>query len=531
MKWLKGGVAETIAEVVEDHFNLPVSEIMKHKENDFTEAEIMADYLIDVVEKPYIVGDYDADGITSSVILSSLIRSIGKECEVYIPRRFTDGYGLNPRIVKDIPEGFDSLVTVDNGIAAKNAIDGCDLDTYIIDHHLAPLGELPNAKFIFDPEAIPKNHEFTHYCAAGLCLKIAQVFLDKDLISHKLYRRLLILSGIATIADVMPLVNENRLIVADMLRIGQTEWTKLFECFGITGSFPTAKDVAFKIAPIINATGRLYDQGGQTVYNIIMKALFEDEYDFKMLIDNNEERKSYQNVFVTKAINRYDDSQGIIVQHIKGLPEGLTGIVAGKLAEKFHKPAIVFTDDQTKTFYKGSARSYGEFHIKNFLDKNADLFIKYGGHQGAAGMSLYEAEYKKLLDVVKDVKIPASDILYYDLDLDPTNIEKAIGELMPFAPYGEGNPEVVFHTKVSSLSKKDIGLNGVKFNCDGFDVVSFDAREKAEKIEPGDTFEVIGTLSLNEFRGEITPQIEVIDLKPIINKEQKKGDETPTFLL
>lgn len=483
-------------------------------------------------EKITVVGDYDADGITSSAILKLLFDTLGSQITVRLPRRFSEGYGLSEKIIDEIDRGL--LITVDNGIVAVDAIAKAKekgLTVIVVDHHLGlEDGTLPNADVIIDPNAIPNSATFSSYCGAGLSYKLAESLLGP---THPMMKKITSLAAIGTIADVMPLIEENRLIVERGLKYMTTDTGRtaglgalLTECN--IEKHLVAKDVGFKIGPIINAPGRLFDDGAMRSYELLsFDGYWKHAVDFaKLLVEYNDTRKKLA-VEGTKKVEEnivknclVGDAPMTIYE--PGLPEGLVGIFAGRIAEKYKTPCIILTDSEDADIIKGSARSYGGVHLKNILDAHSDLLVKYGGHAEAAGLSLKRCDFEEFSRVIQEgvtVEIPDVDEVIYDLEINASEIPETISELDKYAPYGEGNPEIVFLIKDIDLYPGPRGFynvmgdNGQHLKLYGrhAEIVGFDLSEKYISEGEPRKVSVVGSISKNTWHAKITPQIECVD--------------------
>lgn len=487
-----------------------------------------------------LVGDYDVDGICAASIIFLAITSLGGNVKVRLPRRFSEGFGLSEKIVGEISEGL--LITVDNGIAAIEAVQKAKdkgLTVIITDHHLrSESGELPNADIIIDPNAVPDSADFTGYCGAGIAYKLAALLLGEG---NALLPKLLSLAAIATVADVVPLVEENHSIVRNGLAAMLTEEGRTVGLGALLevcqmDKFITAKDIAFKIAPIINASGRLHDDGANIPFALLT---FEGSHDAAInmaqnINETNEQRKAIKTremaVIHETIENELLEQEVPLCVYVPGLSEGLMGIYAGELVERYKVPSLVFTDSEDPDIIKGSGRSCGGVHLKNLLDSCSDLLYKYGGHAEAAGVSVernnFEAMKNRLMKCIGSVPKVNDDILYYDLDITVDKIQDAIREMERFAPYGEGNPEIVFRLLNFDLVErfgscyKTMGSNGNSIRLFGKDVVAvgFGMTERYIAINKPQKVNLVGTLSLNYYQGKTNVQIEIIDIKDVDDK-------------
>lgn len=475
-----------------------------------------------------IVGDYDSDGINATAIMYWVFAKLNltKNLTIRIPKRISEGYGLNPKIIEEIPSGL--LITVDNGIAAHEAIQMAKdkgLAVIVTDHHLPPKDEnqkdiLPNADIIVDTHIDGDKSEFHDYCGAA----IAYAFAREMFPDAKLYP-LLVLASIATITDVMPLVGANRTLVKDGLECinkgkNVPGLSTLIQEMGL--SHIDEYNYGFDLGPAFNAPGRLYDEGAQKVLELLM-AKRDDRsmpYRARNLIAINNVRKGKVREAMELAETLITSERPICIYH-PAFEEGIVGIIAGKLTEKYGTPSVVFTDAHNGGM-KGSARSTENIHLKNRLDmmKNDEMF-GYGGHAGAAGIKIHKAEYfdefrKKFVETVGTEKIVVTDIMY-DLELKEDDIGKAIKELKTYAPYGEGNPKPVFHmtVKIPENEYRVIG-DGSHFSVrmNQYTLMGFGLSAKYEACGRPSTIEVVATLAENWFNGRCSNKVEIIDFEP-----------------
>lgn len=550
MKWIKKDSASSIAEVVERNTHLSIQDFLNPGKDPYltnlTEAVDFIKKEIAKGTKISIIGDYDCDGITSSTILSLAIKEAsGTEPHVRIPRRFSEGYGLSMKIIDEIDDGL--IVTVDNGITAIEQIKEAKkkgLKVVVIDHHL-PVTDtiLPDADVILDPHAIPGS-AFIDYCGAGLAYRVAKLLIP----NHPLLTSLCALASIGTVADVMPLVGDNRIIVMNGMaainaRNVTTGLRMLLEEMKI--EWVTEGDYGFKLGPVMNAAGRLSDDGPMDVVQVLKtnfdildnaERLEALRNNVKKLVQNNEKRRELVRVSMreTEQLMEKEILRRPIVLYSPNFSEGIIGIIAGQLAEKYCTPAIVFTDSKTKGVLKGSGRTYGTVHLKELLDSVSEYLVGYGGHAGAAGLSV---EYKNLHDfkVALNEKLKGVDFgvdrdtCLYDLEIPVTEVAKYIRELNKYAPYGEGNPQIRFKVTDFSCSPvngkftKAMGphLEHIKFYGKDISAVGFDLSERYRKDGEPRVLDFLGMLSNNYYKGRAYPQIEVIDYKKI---EQKKSE-------
>lgn len=483
-----------------------------------------------------VVGDYDADGITSSAILKLLFDTLGANINIRLPRRFSEGYGLSEKIIDEIDSGL--LITVDNGIVAIDAIKKAKekgLKVIVIDHHLGlEDGTLPEADVVIDPNAIENSATFNSYCGAGLSYKLAEAFLGS---THPMMKKITSLAAIGTIADVMPLIEENRLIVENGLKYMTTDSGRTAGLGALLTEYNIekhliAKDIGFKIGPAINAPGRLFDDGAMRSFELLS---FDGYWKHatiyaKQLVEYNNNRKKLAaegTAKVEENIKR-NNLLGNVPMAIyePGLPEGLVGIFAGRIAEKYKTPCLILTDSEDPEILKGSARSYGDVHLKNILDAHSELLTKYGGHAEAAGLSLEKKNFEEFARVIQEgveMNLPDSDEVLYDLEITANDLPSVMMELDKYAPYGEGNPEIVFSIKNVDLFPGPRGFydtmgdekQHLKLYSKTAEIVAFDASQKYLEAKEPRRISLVGSISKNTWHAKITPQIECIDFDAV----------------
>lgn len=425
-------------------------------------AETISGYIRNDRSAPvYIIGDYDADGVTATAILTLLLRYFGAEPTTIIPKRFTDGYGISCSIIDGIQNSL--IITVDNGIVALEPIKAAKQagnTVIVLDHHL-PGAELPEADVLVDPHIDPSQNGFVDYCGAGLAFKLAEFMLREEPIvkCRQLFNDIIVLAALGTIADVMPLVGDNRCIVKDGLKIMNAREREPLSAgikalLSLVGSEVDEDTIKFKLGPMLNAPGRLYNAGSTST----LKALLCDdlklsaEYAEKINMIN-ERRKDLSAQWLDIAAKAGETQQikkNLLVVLCKEMPEGLTGLVAGKLAEQFQCPTFVFAEaKETPGLVKGSGRSFGGVDISVMLPVIKDITVAAGGHAGAAGISVMEEHftemYARMQAIMDEQPEPEQDeTVYYDLVLDPHKAKETLEALKRYAPFGEGVPKPVF---------------------------------------------------------------------------------------
>ena len=554
MEWTKKDSASTIIEVEERNTKMNIQDFLNPEKDPYlTGLNETVDFIKNEISKGTaisIIGDYDCDGITSSTILSlAFTEASGKEPFVRIPRRFSEGYGLSMKIIDEINEGL--IVTVDNGIAAIEQVKEAKkkgLKVVVIDHHLPVKNEkgevvLPDADVILNPHAIPGS-SFSDYCGAGLAYRVAKLLIP----NNPLLTPLCALASIGTVADVMPLVGDNRNIVINgMAAVNSRNITTglhlLLEELGI--EWVSEGDYGFKLGPVMNAAGRLLDDGPIDVVNVLKTnfdptdmhnaiALDDLHEQVKTLVKNNEKRRELVRSSMLEAdeLMKKEVLRRPIVLYSPNFSEGIIGIIAGQLAEQYQTPAIVFTDTKTEGILKGSGRTYGNVHLKDLLDSVSQYLLGYGGHAGAAGLSV---KYEDLYDFkialngkLKDVDFGVdTEHLSYDLEIPLSDVASSLKELDKYAPFGEGNPQIRFKvtgfecSPVNGKFSKPMGphMEHIRFYGKDVSAVGFDLAERYQSDGEPKIMDFVGMLGTNYFKGRAYNQIEVIDYK---KKEKEK---------
>lgn len=490
-----------------------------------------------------IPGDYDVDGIMASAILYITLRSLGAHCIVRLPRRFSEGYGLKETMVEEFEPG-QLMITVDNGIAALEAIKLAKekgMTVIVTDHHLPVMDDVtelpvyPEADLIIDPNAIPGTADFNGYCGAGLAYKLAVELLGSD---HTLIPKLQSFAAIATIADSVPLVYENRRIVKEGLVSMTTKEGTTMGLYALLyllylDKNVTANHIGFKIAPALNAPGRLRDDGSMDAFRLMaFDGSFQEAKEMaEHLLEDNKLRRELSEEWTTKAITVIEQSGRQrdlpIVTYLPGVPEGIIGIIAGRLAEHFQSPCFVLGDTADPDVIKGSSRSYGGVHLKQLLDQNQHFLLKYGGHAPAAGLSLKRENlagfYQALADTLRGYILQRQDEgEYYDLQVSPAEVDALMKELDLYAPYGENNPSPVIMVNNVKLQQVDgqyyqtlSAGRGIKLTAAELEAVSFDGAEAYKALNNPKQVTLIGTLSHNDFNGKSKIQLEYHKVIPV----------------
>ncbi len=426
-------------------------------------------------KKIRIIGDYDIDGINATYILLEGIRALGGDVDIDIPDRMKDGYGLNRNLIdRAFDAEIDTIITCDNGIAASEEIAyGKSLGITIIvtDHHEVPYEEvgeekqyiLPPADAVIDPKQEDCHYPFKGLCGAAVAYKLVETLFnvagkdveDVDYLMENV--------AIATVGDVMDLVDENRIFVKqglEMIKRTQNLGLKaLIECTGVDVNRLSAYHIGFVIGPCLNASGRL-DTAKRALELLCAKTKKEADVlagDLKALNDN---RKDMTAIAVEEAIEQIEESvlqnDRVLVVYLPECHESLAGIVAGRVRERFYKPTFILT--KAEEGVKGSGRSIETYHMYEELNKCKSLLTKFGGHKLAAGVSLEEENVDLLRKMLNENATLTEEHLTAKVSIDmqlPLKYvsESLVDELELLEPFGKGNTKPVFVEKNIEILK------------------------------------------------------------------------------
>ncbi len=435
-------------------------------------------------ERIRIIGDYDVDGICATMILYRGLRAIGAgDLDYVLPDRIRDGYGMNETLVRRAhEEGVRMILTCDNGIRAIDEIEKAKelgMRVVVTDHHEPkkdPDGKdiLPGADALIDPAREDETYPFRRICGAVVAYKFLQVLFEsgEPAGASELFRELLVFAAFATNCDVMPLVDENRIIMKEGLKnlcysdnLGLTE---LIRACGLEPAEIRAMDFGFTLGPCLNATGRL-----DSAHRAMDLLTADDRQSASVLAGDlialNEERKALTATAVTRACEIYDaegyDRDPVIVIYLPDCHESIAGIVAGKVRERYGKPAIILTDAAEAGVAKGSGRSVPGYDLYRGLSEYEDLFLRFGGHEQAAGLTLDKGNIEPLRKGL-NASCPlspedAEQVLHIDMEMPLSYASlELVRQFSVLEPFGKGNPEPLFAARnVTIVSGKIIGKN------------------------------------------------------------------------
>lgn len=498
----------------------------------------------------HIMGDYDVDGVMSTSIMYIGLKVYGCKKVFYrTPKRFSEGFGMKKTMIEEINEDDCLIITVDNGIAAHEAVRYAKergMTVIVTDHHLPSVDEegnpvYPEADLLVDPEAFPGSADYSGYCGAGIAYK-----LIRSLIGSK-SRFLEPFAAIGTVADVMELREENFVFVKNGLaalpKTGLYGLKALLEALKKT-EHVSADDVGFLIGPCINAPGRLIDDGSMKSVELMISDNMQDARRLAgFLVDQNYTRKQLLEKATKEAekiieTEKTENNIPVIVK-IPDVNEGIIGIVASRVMEKYNRPAIIMTNAEKEGELKGSCRAPEGFNVKAVLDRIQEEIVVYGGHEGAAGLTIEEGNYnnfcEKCLYASKPEMykpVPDKDIKY-DIEIPVDDINEAIELIEKFSPHGQGNPKPVIriadfvNIPKNGLYKTLIGTEGVKLFGNGDVVaVNFHAAKDLKDYEKPEKMVLYGDISYNYFRGNKTPQINFVDFE-VVSTINDSPNETP----
>ena len=429
-------------------------------------------------KKIRIIGDYDIDGINATYILLEGIRALGGKVDTDIPDRMKDGYGLNRNLIdKAFDDDIDTIITCDNGIAAREEIKyGKQLGMTVIvtDHHEVPYEDseegktylLPPADAVIDPKQEDCNYPFKGLCGAAVAYKLVEALFEASGEDIEDVDFLMENVAIATVGDVMDLVDENRIFVKqglEMLKRTKNKGLKaLIECTGVDVNRLSAYHIGFVIGPCLNASGRL-DTAKRALELLCAKTNKEADIlagDLKAL---NDSRKDMTAEAVEEAVQMIEESSlkhdKVLIVYLPECHESLAGIVAGRIRERYYKPTFVLTNAEDGV--KGSGRSIESYHMYEELNKCKELLTKFGGHKLAAGLSLEEENVDIFRKVLNQNTTMTEDDLIAKVSIDlqmPLGYvnDKLIEDLELLEPFGKANTKPIFVEKNIEILKGEI---------------------------------------------------------------------------
>lgn len=481
-------------------------------------------------EKIMIYGDYDVDGITSISVLQKFLKERGMEVDSHIPNRLEEGYGLNKEAVKAIyDKGYRLMITVDCGISATEEIEYANslgITTIVTDHH-EPLDELPKALAVIDAKRKDNKYPFNQLAGVGVVFKLIQAIGMKLGLEEKEYLKYLDLVCVGTISDIVPLVDENRVIAKLGLKLVNVTKNLGLKCLLEVAGYKKidASTISFGIAPRVNACGRM---GHETeALDIFLSEDLQEVQALSMKLNEyNKIRQETEKSIVENALTMIEQNKenekSAIVLGSKGWHHGVIGIVSSKITDLYFKPSILVSFEDG--IAKGSGRSVPGFDLHEALCKCSKYLEKYGGHEMAVGLTLKEENFENFKNAFEEVAKQGNvegilPVIYVDGMVNSEDMKpEFIKQLEQLEPFGEGN-------KVPLFAYKGLKINSIRALTDGkhlkltlkddnliIDAIGFNMGHLVDDYRIEDKVDVVGVLEINSFNGMEQVQINLKDI-------------------
>jgi len=482
-------------------------------------------------EKILVYGDYDVDGITSVTIVYTALKKLGASVESYIPNRVEEGYGLNLAAIKKAHrDGFSLIVTVDCGITSFKEVEyasSMGIDVVVTDHHEVLIEKIPKACAVIDPLQKDCPYPFKHLAGVGIAYKLAKALYDG---TEFFAEDFLDLVSLGTVADIAPLVGENRILakmgLVEMNKRERIGLSALMDVGGLSGKEIISGHIGFILGPRINAMGRI--GSAKVSLDLLLSDNKEEAARIAKLLDTeNRSRQKIEAAILQDALSKVEREVNfkhhkVIVLAGENWHPGVIGIVASRIADRFYRPTILISLDGKTA--KGSGRSIDGFHLFEYLLRSKDTLMGFGGHEAACGVTLEKGRIDEFRDRIneeasKDVDdgifSPKLDI---DMDIPLSALtEKVIAEIETLSPFGSDNPKPVLASR--KLTVKDgprqIGKNGFKVwvtdNRVTCEAVSF-GKSNMEPPKLGSGVDLAYTPSINDWQGVQSIQLELKDI-------------------
>ena len=483
-------------------------------------------------EKVAVYGDYDVDGVTGTTILFEALKQLGLAPTYYIPSRYGEGYSLNIDAVQKLKDqGVNLILTVDCGISSVIEIEKANslgIDVIVTDHHNIPK-QLPNAVALINPKLIKSDHPSKDLSGAGVAFKFAWALMRAAGITENSFlTSLLDLAALGTIADIVPLTKENRIIAKQGMSLLKDKKRPGILALADSARLKnelSIRDINFGISPRLNAAGRL--EHASLAVNLLIS---KDPEEAKKLADElskiNSKRKGLGEDIQNEAFEKIEEDKlgqnKIIVVSGENWHPGVIGIIASRVTEKYNRPVVLIGVNEGSG--RGSARSIEDFNVFNILESCVDLFKDFGGHEGAAGFEIAPENIpelkRRLLENIEQMDLELAPKLHIDFELDPSKITLGlIQELKILDPLGEENPAPVFISRnVIAIDTNKVGSNGghfkAKFSFNGFtfEAIGFGMGNLTDFVKPNGSYDIAYTLSTNIWNGFETVQINLLDI-------------------
>jgi single-stranded-DNA-specific exonuclease len=482
-------------------------------------------------EKLAVYGDYDVDGVTSTVLMTQVLRALGADVRPYIPNRFDEGYGLNKEALDALAQdGVKVVLTVDCGIRSLHEVDygrEIGLDMIVTDHH-SPLGDIPIASAVICQRQVGDAYPDKNLAGVGLAYKLAQALLDAKPVDGVRAQDWLDLVALGTVADVVPLLDENRALVrAGLEQMRQGRRVGLFsltQAAGLSAERCRAGDIAFGLGPRLNAAGRL-ESALAAVELLMAQDIMDSGKLAQQLCDQNTRRQEMTRDMQSRAesLIRGSEQEPILCVFDGEFNQGLVGLVAARLTENYYRPAIV--GYQGEEFTRASCRSIDEFHVTQALDECADLLVRHGGHARAAGFTVRNENLPALIERMGTIakrelaQLDLRPVMHADMEVPLVDLHPVIlDDLAYVEPTGSGNPEVVFCSRNLHVVRcKTVGADKHHLRLtvsDGrvtFDGIAFRQGYWANAMP--EAIDLLYTYERNYFNDRVFLQLNVRDLK------------------
>lgn len=487
-----------------------------------------------------VFGDFDADGVTGSALLRQALEGLGLHVTVHIPDKTDEGHGISLQgIEKFRLHGVSLMFTVDCGISDHDKVDAAralGMDVIIIDHHHIPV-RLPDALAAINPQMVESGYPFKGLCGAGTAFKVAQGLYEKLAPENKASLKwLLDLVAIGTVADCMPLVDENRVLVKyGLIVLAKTRRPGLKELYSIgrmridEDTHPNSTTIGFHIAPHINAAGRMAH--AQKAHDLLVENDVDKARDLAIELSRFNRDRQKLSAEITKnvrdiVLERFADKKFILAAE-RHFALGIVGLVAGKIAGEFNKPTAVL--QMGDEFSQGSFRSIPGINVIEIIEQCSDLLVKFGGHAQAAGMTIANRNldnfYRRFHDIVEEALQDRSlepEILI-DAVLGAEYLSMDFAEtIRRFEPFGVGNREPVFlFERMRLVSARTVGSDNKHLKTvlcadsasTRFDGIGFGLGERLIDLKSGDMLDIVGNVDENEWNGRKSVQLRILDIR------------------
>lgn len=487
-------------------------------------------------EKICIYGDYDVDGVTSTALLYSFLKENGAFVEYYIPDRITEGYGLNIKAINKLSKsGIKLLITVDCGIASIGEVEFAKvmkMDVIITDHHTCQQ-KLPNALAVINPKRLDSEYPYNQLAGVGVAFKLVLALgLKLGKTSRECFDKYVAFAAIGTVADVVELQNENRVIVDKGLKMlencDNVGIKALLEIAGVLGKPVNSTTVAFMLSPRLNASGRM--DNARLSVELLLSEDKDEAYRLSLKLDEmNRLRQQTEKAIFEEALEMIKSDadfqkKKIIVLAKEGWHHGVIGIVASKITEMFTKPCILITVEGGKG--KGSGRSIDNINLFESLLYCEELLTQFGGHKLAAGLSLNMSEFDEFVTKINKYIVDSykeDPVRTLDVDCTVNSSFLTVNnarQLSWFEPYGMNNEKPVFAMSgVKVIEAKTMGQDSkhlkVLIEASGktFDAVGFSMGDAAKLLTHGRLIDIAFNLEVNNFMGNEKVQLLLKDIK------------------